>query len=293
MLVRACATIAATAVALGMSVAVPTTSGAEPQYEEYVALGDSWSADVTLVNVDTAHTPFGCAQSRSDYPKLVAAALAVPTFRDATCGSATTADLTVPQPLYVPELLGTNPPQFDRLTPTTDLVTLGIGGNDSELAKVVESCIGPSCVDQWVVDGVDRMSQNIAATEPKISVAIEGIRARSPHARILLVGYLAGISPVTGCVAQSMIANSDSEWVGRKLIELNEMIERAASNAGVEYVDTYSGSVGHDMCQAPGVRWVEGTLPISSTPQGLAIPFHPNQLGADHQARTVAAVLGR
>jgi hypothetical protein len=70
-----------------------------PHYREYVALGDSWSADSTIMptRISTRFVPFGCAQSVGDYPKQVAAGLGITNFQDATCGSATTVELTAPQ----------------------------------------------------------------------------------------------------------------------------------------------------------------------------------------------------
>lgn len=286
------AAVAASLLTVGLAVSIAPDAPAAPSYREYVALGDSWAADVSLVNLDASQVPVGCAQSRSNYPKQVAAALGVSTFRDATCGQATTKEMTAPQSLLVP---GINAPQFDRLTPSTDLVTLGIGGNDAGLADVVATCVtfGAShCTDQWVVGGVDRMSALIDAGKGKVIDVLQGIRARSPQARVLVIGYLAGLPTNSGCAAQSGIPDSDAAWVGRKLVELNDMLIAAAAATGAEYVDTYSGSVGHDACQAPGVRWVEGTMPMSSTPQGVAVPFHPNQLGANHQAWAVKNALG-
>src|SRR4051812_10231837 len=67
---------------------------AKPKYVEYVALGDSWSADVVIANSDgppdATYAPIDCAQSHKNYPKLVAAKLGIDHFKDATCGSATT-----------------------------------------------------------------------------------------------------------------------------------------------------------------------------------------------------------
>src|SRR5439155_9682548 len=97
---------------------------------------------------------------------------------------------------------GKNPPQFNRLTATTDLVTLGIGGNDVGLATDVEACLsllptGSVCKKKFTAGGVDQIAEAIVATGPKIIAAIGGIRARSPLARILLVNYLNGI-PANG-----------------------------------------------------------------------------------------------
>ncbi len=52
-----------------------------------------------------------------------------------------------PRPIdfYAPqsvELGGTNPAQSDRLSPTTDLVTVGIGGNDAGIAGAAMDCFG-------------------------------------------------------------------------------------------------------------------------------------------------------
>lgn len=265
---------------------------ATPRFTEYVALGDSWSADATGTRITTEFTPATCAQSAQNYPKQVAAALSIPVFRDATCGGAQTQHMTTSQATP----LGTNPPQFDRLTTTTDLVTLGIGGNDASLSKAVFSCLttdhaATPCLDTMISDGVDRMSEAIAATEPLVTATITGIRERSPHARIVLLDYFQAVSATGGCFPRIPISTADAVWVSDKLRELHLMLARAAADTDVDFVDTYTSSGGHDACQAPGVRWVEGVIPYSATPAGLAVPFHPNQLGADYQARRVLATL--
>ena len=61
------------------------------------------------------------------------------------------------------------------------------------------------------------------------------------------------------------------------------MLFRSAS-----YVDTYTPTIGHDVCQVPGVRWIEGLVPTSP-----AAPVHPNALGAAALSRAVLATLGR
>jgi hypothetical protein len=61
--------------------------------------------------------------------------------------------------------------------------------------------------------------------------------------------------------------------------------EAAANNA--TFVDTYTASIGHDVCKGTGVKWVEGLIPTSP-----AAPFHPNALGEKSMARQVLAALG-
>ncbi|WP_369639054.1 SGNH/GDSL hydrolase family protein, partial [Nocardia sp. JMUB6875] len=241
-------------------------AGAKPPTEkqpirEYVALGDSWAADAAMTGVSAEFVPLACAQSATSYAKLVAQALAVAQFRDASCASAVTTDLSEPQAL--PD--GTvNPPQFDRLTPDTDLVTLEIGGNDAGLAAIVPTCLTTSphlsnCARmRTAAGGEDAMSAAIRTAEPKVAATITAVRDRSPHARILLIDYLAGVSPGTGCYPHIPITDEDANWLGHKLIELDTMLARVAAKAGIDFVDTYTGSVGHDACRPTGTRWVEG-----------------------------------
>ncbi|GAA0932575.1 SGNH/GDSL hydrolase family protein [Nonomuraea longicatena] len=278
---------------------------------EYVALGDSWSADASLVDMTTEHVPSGCVQSSRNYPKQVAKALRVTTFRDATCAGATTAHLTAKQDVNrVKGLIGgVNAPQFDRLRRTTDLVTLGIGGNDIGLAGAVRHCIsllprlsfapaaslpapfGSPCRDRWVKNGVDTMSRDIRATEAKVVAAVKGIRQRSPRAHIMLVDYFAGLPEDGGCYPYVPVTDVDMRYLSAKLRELNAALARAARATGATFVDTYTPSKGHDVCQPSSKRWIVGLLPLSTDPLGPAVPFHPNQAGADYQARTVLATL--
>ena len=291
-----------------------------PTYDEYVALGDSWSADVVLFDLhglpDANHAPIDCAQSRTNYPKLVAKALAVKVFRDATCGSATTDDFAHPQ-TGLP-LGGTNPPQFDRLTPTTDLVTVGIGGNDAEVASGALSCISASpisipilslplpagvpllselrplggCKEAFTKGGVDRLAANIERSEQKVVDALMEIKRRSPHARVLLVNYLDAI-PAKGCWPIVPITNTDMAYLHATFQRLNDMLARAAQRGGADLVDTHPLSTGHHVCSGPLHRYVEGLGVVSLNDLAVAIPAHPNAAGARSQARSVLQVLGR
>jgi lysophospholipase L1-like esterase len=284
---------------LGTAQAAPVSRAGSPApaYQEYVALGDSWSADVVIADTDgppdSTYAPTGCAQSHRNYPKLLAAALEVPVFRDATCGSATTDDFYAPQTgLPTGE---TNPPQFDRLTRTTDLVTVGIGGNDAGFAGAAMDCISPlpqgaQCKEKYTAGGTDQLAQRIAESEPKLVRALKEIHKRSPKARILMLDYLAGI-PETGCYPVVPVSDSDMAYLYATFQKLNAMVKRAAAAGGAELVDTYTPSLGHHVCAAPTDRYVEGLGIVSVNGVAVAVPAHPNSAGAASQFRsTLAAV---
>lgn len=294
------AAIALAAAGTAITALAPSSAvGAVPQYKEYVALGDSWSADVlTTFPPTTDSVPIDCAQSASDYPHQIAEMLHVATFRDATCGSATTVNMTQPQSL---PLGGTAGPQFDKLTATTDLVTLGIGGNDIGLASDIEACLSPLPVDlpgqgckaQFTAGGVDQISTAIKATAPKIRATIAGIHLRSPHARILLVNYLDGV-PLngTGCWPIVPVPDADMAYIATKFQEMNAMLAQVAASTQTQLVDTFTPTVGHDVCKAPTVRDIEGLIPVSTqNALLLAFPFHPNQSGANAQTQAVYSAI--
>jgi hypothetical protein len=80
---RLLATAAAVAIAV-IGVAVPTS--AQEQVSRYAALGDSFTAGPLIPN--QLNDPIGCLRSDHNYPHLVAAALGVAEFRDASCAGA-------------------------------------------------------------------------------------------------------------------------------------------------------------------------------------------------------------
>lgn len=289
-------------------------------YREYVSLGDSWSADVVLLDghgvPDSTHAPVDCAQSFVNYPKLVARALGIPVHRDATCGSATTDHFANPQ-TGLP-LGGTNPPQYDRLTRTTDLVTVGIGGNDAGVASGAASCLSVLPVETVPMDllplpelpvplistttlpvggckawftrgGVDRLAVAIAQSEVKLVRAFRRIHGLSPKARVLAVNYIAGI-PKKGCWPSVPVTDGDMAYLYSTFQKLNAMVARAAARGGAELVDAYTPTIGHDVCQAPNVRYVEMLGPSINDP-AIGVPLHPNAAGARAQAAAVLAHL--
>jgi len=276
-----------TLLALVVPGAAAARKPAIPPPQSYVALGDSYTAGPLIPLQET--DPLGCLRSDHNYPHLVAAALSVSDFRDPSCSGAETNDMTMPQGVSP----GPNPPQFDSLAADTQLVTIGIGGNDIGFSEIVENCSsltpsGHPCQDHYVVNGRDELAERIAATAPKVAAVLDGIHGRSPRARIFVVGYLA-ILPESGpgCWPQMPIAPEDVPYLRETEKRLNAMLADQAAANGAKYVDAYTASIGHDACQLPVARWVEPVVP--TTP---AAPVHPNLFGMQGYAAAVLAQVG-
>ncbi|GAA2971781.1 SGNH/GDSL hydrolase family protein [Streptomyces enissocaesilis] len=250
--------------------------------EHYVALGDSYSSGPGI----PPQTDTVCGRSDRNYPSLVASAVGADDFTDVTCAGADTTHMAGRQE--------SAPPQLDALRPDTTLVTLGVGGNDLDLAGVITRCVlvaylapnGSPCKSSFTLLGTDEIGSRINATAPKIDAVLQEIHARSPQARVLLVGY-PSLLPDDGssCRETIPLAVGDFGWVRDKEKHLNTMLAQQANVYEADYVDTYRPSVGHDACQAAGTRWIE---PADSA-EGAG--FHPNATGHRSMADAVLDTL--
>jgi hypothetical protein len=252
----------------------------------YVGLGDSYAAG-PLIPVQIA--PFGCLKSSSNFAHLVQLQKRFAEFRDASCSGAETEDMTAPQGVTP----GPNPPQFDSLSADTKLVTVQIGGNDIGFSEIVRTClsatpVGTPCKDHYTAGGTDELRARINALGGKLATVLREVHRRSPGARVALVGY-PSVLPATGpgCYPAVPITPGDVDYLRGVLADLNTRIQRSAGAGSATYVDTYTSTVGHDICQAPGTKWIEGIVPTAP-----AFPVHPNALGSAALSRAVVAALG-
>jgi len=118
-----------------------------------------------------------------------------------------------------------------------------------------------------------------------VQAALQGIAARSPAADVLLVGYPSIVpDDGPGCFPAVPFSPGDTQYLRETTKLLDDMLAEQAALAGATYVDTYTPTIGHDICTLPGVKWIEGL-----TPTAPAAPMHPNALG---MAALSAAVVG-
>jgi lysophospholipase L1-like esterase len=269
--------------ALAATVVTPAAASAAP--ERYVALGDS-AASGPLIPLPDLSMP-GCFRSTSNYPKLVAARLGLP-ITDVTCSGADTGDMASPQETD----LGTAAPQFDALTADTTLVTLQIGGNDSGLVGLAQSCLnllpdpwGTSCQATNTAGGGDVYGARVASVRPKVDAVLAEIHSRAPAARVFVVGYTTYLPP-NGCYPLVPVWARDANYVQAKIDQLNQVLSDAAAAGDASYVDLRTPGIGKDVCKLPLLRWVEPFIPVN-----LAAPLHPNLTGMLGMANVVAAAV--
>jgi lysophospholipase L1-like esterase len=275
---------AALAGGAALVIAVLGAAAAQAAIGPYVSLGDSYTAAPLVPN--PTGSPILCGRSTNNYPSDVTRSLSPSSFTDASCSSATTADMTQSQSLEGG--LQTAPPQFNALKSGDALVTLGIGGNDAGLIGVVEECgkldvirpFGPACKNHYTSGGSDPNIAAINATGPKVAAVVQGIHARAPRAEVMVVGYPDGL-PTNGsdCWPLVPVSAGDITYINSLETALNTVLRNTANANGAKYVDTFTSSIGHDACKGSGTAWVNGFVPTSA-----AFPLHPNQAGEQNMA---------
>ncbi|WP_345412622.1 SGNH/GDSL hydrolase family protein [Pseudonocardia xishanensis] len=281
--VRRSSLVLALLLLVGALSAAGVAQAGEP--ERYVALGDSYSAGPLVPPQEGM--PVGCLRSGSNFPSVVAAGIGAAEFVDVSCSGATTDDLTAPQSVA----LGSNPPQLDALTGAEDLVTLTIGGNDVGFADIIGRCALTSPTDLFgaacKASYGSTLDERIAVAGEKVATALDAVAKRSPDATVALVGYPALLPDEgPGCFPLVPFSAGDVAWLRGVEKDLNATLAARAAAAGATYVDTYTPTIGHDMCQVPGVKWIEGLLPTAP-----AAPVHPNELGMKAMGAAVLKTL--
>ena len=240
----------------------PPATTHTPASQIYVALGDSYTAFPGTSSQISAV----CRRSGQNYPHLLAAALGYRLI-DVSCSGARTTDLTSSQSP------GTAP-QFSALNAATRLVTISIGANDLQLSTLLlGGCIlfrnvPAAAHNPCELQTFAEATRGLQLLEPRLVTDYRAVRARAPHARVLVVGY-PEILGISGTCSAFPLATGDVAYVNAINIGLNRAIQRAATTARVEFVDLARASMNHGICSRD--PWINGiTMAV-----GRAIPGHP------------------
>ncbi|WP_347814645.1 SGNH/GDSL hydrolase family protein [Streptomyces sp. Tu 3180] len=319
---------------LAVSALVPSGSaGAADQYE-WAALGDSYTAGVFVGAPQPAlgdASRDGCDRTADAYPGVVERELdefppgKYVHLTNVSCGNATIADVantkqTPISPVQPPA--GGWPavdPQIQRakLNDTTDVVTIGVGGNSLPFGGMLLKCLelgatpGESCREYYTSppEGEESITDKLARVQDEYIDMLAKVHEAAPNAKVITVGYPAVLpDEASDCNRLALaelgaIKHADIGWLRDDVLKpLNSTIQRVTSFFGDRYVDVYSSSVGHDACQPADTKWVEGICgdaedywpaklpgtPLNCAPINKRVTLvHPN---ADGHANTAAHV---
>ncbi|KQY57571.1 MULTISPECIES: SGNH/GDSL hydrolase family protein [unclassified Nocardioides] len=257
------AVAAAASVLTATLVAAPAAHAAGPSY---VALGDSYASGTgTRSYIDDGTS---CQRSTYAYPSLIAAARGYSlNFR--ACSGARIPDVTNNQ--------------LSALTSTTKYVSISVGGNDAGFADVLTECAQPG----WMSDcdgAIDGAQAYINNTLPaKLSTLYAAIRAKSPTAKVVVVGY-PRIFNGEDCNALTWFSPAEESRLNATADLLNSRTATQAGAKGFSFANPTSRFVGHAVCDDP--EYLNGlSNPISES-------YHPNKPGhASGYTPTVSPLL--
>ncbi|UUU23074.1 SGNH/GDSL hydrolase family protein [Streptomyces sp. DSM 40750] len=235
-------------------VAVANTPAQAATSAEYVALGDSYASGVGAGSYDASSGD--CKRSTKNYPRLWAAANPEYALKDVTCSGATIADVRANQ--------------LSALSANTNLVTLTVGGNDTQFSTVVRTCLTDTdAACAFATGWMSSVARNQLVND--LTGLYKDIKARSPKALILVFGYPQTLS-TTGTCSPIELSPTKRTAMNGLADALAEGTQKATVNASVYFIDMRKQFTGHGACGTdPWVHSVDASDATAS--------FHPNAAG--------------
>lgn len=237
--------------------AAPVASAEPPlALPDYVALGDSYSSGFGTGVYDV--TSLRCFRSPLGYPPLWAEEDHPASFRFVACAGAMTADVLANQ--------------ISALQPSTDLVTITIGGNDAGFGPVVQTCTfalsDRTCLD--AVDAAESFTQTVVRN--RLAGTYAAIRANAPHARVVVLDYPRLFDLAPSC-ADPLVPNlARRSKLNEGADVLDDVIRSVSRQPGFRFAEVRGRFTGHGVCSAE--PWINA--PSVPPPVGA---YHPNQTG--------------
>ncbi|MDT4894251.1 MAG: hypothetical protein QOE97_3286 [Pseudonocardiales bacterium] len=257
---------AVVAAVLGLLVVAATPAAAAGS--RYVALGDSYSSGVGSGSYTSASG--NCLRSTLAYSQLWANSHAPASYVSVACSGAKTTDV--------------NANQLSALNSSTTLVSITVGGNDVGFSQVMQDC---------VVYGTDTCVAEVNAAEAdaranlpgKLDGTYNGVRSRSPSAKVIVLSYPRFYHDLWYCVG---LSSTSRNKINEGADVLDGVIQQAAARHGFVFADVRSRfAAGHEICDG-SASWLH-----SVEWSNLTESYHPTATGQSQgYLPTFAAVAG-
>lgn len=250
------------------------TTGFSGHYDNYYALGDSYSSGDGAPPYSGVS---GCYRSTKSYPYLLGNGVPTPTL--IACAGAVTANID--QTIQNSSLAYTQLGQVQASPVGNTLITLTIGGNDigfsSELTKCITSFT--SCKSDQ-----NSIAQTIANLQTRLVQVYRELRTAAPGADIIILGYplLVADPSIADChnpIVYYGLGAGEMTMIRTLATQLNNVIAAAATQAGVSNAaqQVIQAFAGHEACtKTESQEWINE---IAGLNDALHDSFHPNSAG--------------
>ena len=263
-------------------------------------MGDSYSSGegVEPFEAGTATATDTCHRSKFAYPRVLAklpgSILNLGSSGFIACSGATTSAIT----------LGYNSEgaQMERLTSTTDLVTITIGGNNVPFDKFATACVMPGlhsgCDGKAYKDAMSGIANSVT---PRLEYTLNAMKDRltnlHSNATVLVIGY-PELVPATW-----VYETKGCWWLQPKELPAIRKVTTALNAAIQKRVEAVSGRfkfvsatakgspfIGHELCRSTSDKAKEYFNNYDSSAP-TAYTFHPNKDGQIAYAMLITSYL--
>lgn len=294
-----------------------TPGGLPASREQYLAMGDSYIAGEGAFSyrdgTDTSENK--CHQSTLSYPYLIGAKL-FDSFASVACSGAVMDNIigsdknhpdfqvhggkTEPSDSEIAQAQATDLPgvvlqNYFSGQDNPNVITISIGGNDVGFGDIIKRCILPfdnfsstsqNCYQTYedrleLVNTINNQFNNLVST-------YKSIMNNDPTRHIYIIGYPQVVSPTGNCGVNVRLSAADRLFANQLISYLDLVIQKAAQNAGVSYIDTQQALAGHELCE-DGAPAMNG---LTAGNDKLIIgneSYHPNTLGQQLLGDTILA----
>ena len=230
---------------------VPAASASAQQY---VALGDSYSSGVgTRVFYEESGE---CDRSPDAYGPKIAAKRGY-TLNFEACSGAKTGEVIEKQ--------------LGKLTSSTALVTITIGGNDAGFSNVIINC---ALYYFTCGSAISEADEYIAKTLPgKLETTYKDIRAKATAAEVIVLGYPKLFTKEGTTCNVNFLTSGNEKKMNESAEKLDAVIKARAEALKFKFVNPTSAFEAHEVCASE--EWLNGqSLPLSES-------YHPNVKGQE------------
>jgi len=247
---------------LCVGVLVPTAAASAAS--QYVALGDSYSSGVgTRVFYEESGE---CDRSPDAYGPKIAAAKGY-TLNFEACSGAKT-----------PEV---NEKQLSKLSSSTSLVTITIGGNDAGFSNVIINC---ALYYFTCGSAISEANEFIAKKLPGLlETTYKDIRAKATTAQVIVLGYPKLFTKEGATCNVNFLTSGNEKKMNESAEKLDAVIKARAEAMKFTFVNPTSEFESHEVCSSS--EWLNG----QSNP--LSESYHPNVSGQAEFTSLVEAAI--
>jgi lysophospholipase L1-like esterase len=249
---------------------------AETPWGTYAALGDSYASGEGVPPFDGP-----CHRSGRAYPQLLSGLPGMPPATEfAACSGARIADLLPGRGQHG------EAGQLEQLDADTALVTLSIGGNDLQFAKVLVACF----VVRNCHVPIGPLARNLREhTDDRLVALYRDVLTRAPRARVVVVGYprFVAASPNPLCRLVGL-EPAEARWLNAETESTDATIRRSVEDIAdprLRYLSTLDAFAGGEACGSTGA-YVSALVP-----RHLGYSFHPTAAGHARLAERLRPVL--